>query len=116
MALSPRTSSPPESPEDAWQSALLRAAQQGMEDIALTGAAEVLFLRAKRASAASAWFDALADAAFTRGFCVARVSVLSDRCFDTLDGLVRNLVQSLRGPGGATARGWAPLLDAFLAA
>ena len=87
----PRASVPPQTPEEAWQSALLRAAQQGMEDIALTGAAEVLFVRAKRASAASAWFDALADAAWARGFCVARVSVLADRCFDTLDGLVRNL-------------------------
>ncbi|MDO9015809.1 MAG: DUF2791 family P-loop domain-containing protein [Deltaproteobacteria bacterium] len=115
MALSPRTSSPPDSPEDAWQSALLRAAQQGMEDVALTGAAEVLFLRAKRASAASAWFDALADAAWTRGLCVARVGVLSDRCFDTLDGLVRNLVQSLRAPGASRDRGWTALLDAFLA-
>ena len=115
MALSPRTSSPPDSPEDAWQSALLRAAQQGMEDVALTGAAEVLFLRAKRASSASAWFDALADAAWTRGLCVARVSVLSDRCFDTLDGLVRNLVQSLRAPGASRDRGWTALLDAFLA-
>ncbi len=116
VATSPRTSSPPESPEAAWQSALLRSAQQGMEDIALTGAAEVLFLRAKRASAASAWFDALSDAAWTRGFCVARVSVLADRCFDTLDGLVRNLVLSLRAPGaGERDRGWAPLLDAFLA-
>ena len=99
-----------------WQSALLRAAQQGMEDIALTGAAEVLFLRAKRASGASAWFDALAAAAWTRGFCVARVSVLAERCFDTLDGLVRNLVLSLRVPGAAAGdRGWTAALDAFLA-
>ena len=117
MALTARTSSPPASPDDAWQSALLRAAQQGMEDIALTGAAEVLFLRAKRASVASAHFDALADAAWTRGFCVARVSVMADRCFDTLDGLVRNLVLSLRAPGAdARDRGWTALLDGFLAA
>ncbi len=87
-----------------------------MEDIALTGAAEVLFLRAKRASGASAWFDALAAAAWTRGFCVARVSVLAERCFDTLDGLVRNLVLSLRVPGAAARdRGWTSVLDAFLA-
>ena len=97
MASTPRTSSPPASAEDAWQSALLRAAQQGMEDVALTGSAEVLFLRAKRASASSGWFDALADAA-TPGFCVARVSVLTDRCFDTLDGLGgRRLSGLLRG-------------------
>ncbi len=114
MTLSPHPSKPPESPEAAWQSALLRGAQQGMEDIAVTGAAEVLFINTKRASVASAWFDSLASVAWSRGFCVARVSVMSDRCFDALDGLVRNLVQSVRPPH-SEARGWTALLDAFLA-
>nr|MBP6835511.1 DUF2791 family P-loop domain-containing protein [Deltaproteobacteria bacterium] len=111
---------PPEQPaprEVLWQQALIRASLQGLEDVAAADAAEVLFARSRRASTAAAFFDQLGEAALARGFAVARVSVLEERAFDTLDGLVRNLLLSLRVPGASSrARGWAAVLDHFAAA
>ena len=117
MRVDEPTAKPAETVEAAWQSALLRAAQQGLEDLTVAGVAEVVFLRAKRASTASAFFDDLADAARKRGFCTTRVAVQSDRSFDTLDGLVRNLLRSVCAPGDeGSRRGWAGVLDAFVRA
>ena len=111
---------PPEQPaprEVLWQQALIRASLQGLEDVAAADAAEVLFARSRRASTAAAFFDQLGEAALARGFAVARVSVLEERAFDTLDGLVRNLLLSLRVPGASSlSRGWAAVLDHFAAA
>ncbi len=111
---------PPEAPasrEVLWQQALIRASLQGLEDVATADAAEVLFARSRRPATAGAFFDQLGEAALARGFAVARVSVLEERAFDTLDGLVRNLLLSLRAPGTSSrARGWAAVLDRFAAA
>jgi len=111
---------PPDAPaprEVLWQEALIRASLQGLEDVATADAAEVLFARSRRPSTASTFFDQLGEAALTRGFAVARVSVLEERAFDTLDGLVRNLLLSLRAPGmSSRARGWSAVLDGFAAA
>ncbi len=111
---------PPEQPaprEVLWQQALIRASLQGLEDVATADAAEVLFSRSRRPSTAAAFFDQLGEAALSRGFAVARVSVLEERAFDTLDGLVRNLLLSLRSPGASSrARGWSAVLDRFAAA
>ena len=103
--------------EVLWQQALIRASLQGLEDVATADAAEVLFARSRRPATAGAFFDQLGEAALARGFAVARVSVLEERAFDTLDGLVRNLLLSLRVPGTSSrARGWAAVLDRFAAA
>lgn len=111
---------PPDAPaprEVLWQQALIRASLQGLEDVATADYAEVLFARSRRPSIAGTFFDQLGEAALARGFAVARVSVLEERAFDTLDGLVRNLLLSLRGPGmPSRARGWAAVLDRFAAA
>ncbi len=111
---------PPDAPaprEVLWQQALIGASLQGLEDVATADAAEVLFARSRRPSTASTFFDQLGEAALARGFAVARVSVLEERAFDTLDGLVRNLLLSLRAPGmPSRARGWSAVLDRFAAA
>src|SRR5260221_583539 len=56
----------PNTAEGLWQLAVLRAAQQGMEDLTVAGVAEVVFLRARRASAASSFFDALSPSTALR--------------------------------------------------
>ena len=100
--------------EVLWQQALLRASLQGLEDVAAANAAEVLFARCRRPGEAAGFFDPLVESALDRGFVVARANVHEDRCFDTLDGVVRALLLTLRAPRlSSQRRGWAAVLDQF---
>jgi len=108
--------------EAAWQAALVAAQSQALADLDVTGACEVVFVRAERPSEAEAFFDAAVARASREGFVTARVRVLEGRAFDALDLLVRAVARALvppaEDPGSeapAAATGLVGLLDAFVA-
>jgi hypothetical protein len=97
--------------------ALLALSLQALEDLALSGASEVVFVRTPSEDVGALWFDALEAAALRAGFACARVGLLTDRAFDQLDTLVRSIARNLRAPGaqgaGLGVSGLVSLLDAF---
>ncbi len=101
----------------AWPHALLALSLQALDDLALSGASEVVFARAPTEDGGALWFDALEAAALGAGFACARTGLLSDRAFDQLDAVVRSVARHLRAPRAAPgdAPGLGALLDAFLA-
>ncbi|HEU4409320.1 MAG TPA: BREX system ATP-binding domain-containing protein [Polyangiaceae bacterium] len=97
--------------------ALLALSLQALEDLALSGASEVVFVRSPTEDVGALWFDALESAALRAGFAVARVGLMTDRAFDQLDALVRSVARNLRAPGAQGVDlgvpGLVSLLDAF---
>ena len=95
--------------------AALRAREQALEDLAVSSAAEVTFIRSQDPGAAATFAALAMDRAVKRKFAVAEVSLLGDRGFDTLDSLVRVLVRTM---GSSTLppeeRGLLAHLDAFV--
>jgi bacteriophage exclusion system BrxC/D-like protein len=93
---------------------LLALSQQALDDLAVSGASEVVFVRAPSEDVGALWFDALEAAALGAGFACARVGLLTDRAFDQLDALVRSVARNLRSPRADNgAAGLTTLLDAF---
>ncbi len=100
----------------AWRRALLTLSLQALDDLALSGASEVTFVRAPSEAAGAAWFDELERGALDAGFACSRLGLLSDRAFDRLDALVRSVARHLRAPAAAgPERGLTSALDAFAA-
>jgi hypothetical protein len=96
-----------------WIAAAVRSAEQSLDDLAETGAAEVVFVRHARQSSPLAYVDALTEAALALGFAVARVQVLAECAFDTLASVVEAAVHGLRVAGLGRRSGLVALLDAF---
>jgi hypothetical protein len=100
------------SPHD-WHRALVALSLQALDDLSVSGASEVVFVRASAEATGDAWFDELERAALKAGFACARLGLLSDRAFDRLDALVRSVAGHVRARGmPKSKRG----LDALLAA
>ncbi|MFO0603516.1 MAG: BREX system ATP-binding domain-containing protein [Polyangiales bacterium] len=101
--------------QDAWREHLLAVEAQGLEDLSRSGASEVIFLRQPKATGQWELLDPLEERARARGFLTARVSVLADQAFDSLDGLVRAVARNLQCHEAPKARGVVALLDRFIA-
>ena len=99
----------------AWRDWLLRCLEQACDDLSVSGAAEVVFVREDTPQSGAAWAEAVTDAALRRGLVVATLGIETDRSFDSLDALVRAAVLGLRSGGGRRAdhTGLFELLDAF---
>lgn len=107
--MSGRTVLPP------WEEALVRAREQALEDVAVSGGTEVVFVCAERPGLATGFTDAVQERAHKRRFLTAEVPLFGDRGFDALDGLVRSILRGLGAPFAAREeRGVRALLDAFL--
>ncbi len=101
---------------DLWREHLLAVEAQALDDLARTGASEVVFVRQPRATGAWELLDPLEERARAEGFVTARVTVLADQAFDSFDGLVRALARNLSAPDApAKRRGIVALLDRFIA-
>ncbi len=100
---------------EAWREHLLAVEAQGLEDLSRSGASEVIFLRQPKATGQWELLDPLEERARARGFLTARVSVLADQAFDSLDGLVRAVARNLQCHEAPKARGVVALLDRFIA-
>src|SRR3954452_14650830 len=95
--------------------AALRAREQALEDLAVSSASEVAFIRSEEPAASAAFTAALLDRAAKRRFAVAEVSLLGDRGFDALDSLVRTLIRTMGSPDlPPEERGFLAHLDAFV--
>jgi hypothetical protein len=95
--------------------AALRAREQALEDLAVSSAAEVTFIRCDDPAASAAFAAAALERAAKRKFAVAEVSLLGDRGFDTLDSVVRILVRTMGAPTlPPEERGLLAHLDAFV--
>ncbi|HEU4403853.1 MAG TPA: hypothetical protein VFS43_00960 [Polyangiaceae bacterium] len=106
----------PSPSQRAWRRALLTLSLQALDDLALSGASEVVFVRASTEADGAVWFDELEASALEAGFASARVGLLSDRAFDRLEALVRSIARHLRAPGAkGPERGLVSALDAFAA-
>jgi hypothetical protein len=93
----------------------LRAREQALEDLAVSGAAEVGFVRSDEPAPTAAFAAALLDRAAKRRFATAEVSLLGDRGFDALDSLVRTLVRTMGPPElPPERRGLLAHLDTFV--
>src|SRR5689334_11289025 len=93
----------------------LRAREQALEDLAVSGASEVGFVRCDEPAPAAAFAAGLLDRAAKRRFATAEVSLLGDRGFDALDSLVRTLVRTMGPPElPPERRGLLAHLDAFV--
>jgi hypothetical protein len=101
----------------AWQRALVVLSLQALDDLAVCGASEVVFVRGPSEDKGAAWFDELEAEALGAGFACARVGLMADRAFDRLDALVRSVARALRVPGAAADAppGLPTALDAFAA-
>jgi hypothetical protein len=100
-----------------WMGALLAAAEQGLVDVASSGASEVSFVRYEDAAVLETYVDELERRAQLRGFVTARLSLHESGTFDSLDVVVRALLAEVRGPERArrsSKRGLFALLDAFV--
>jgi hypothetical protein len=103
---------------EAWSRLLLASTEQALEDLSVAESAEVVFVRADDEAEGGAYADAVEEHALARGFVAAQLSVSMDRSFDSLDALVRSVLQGVRVPrvrGAATPRehGLFALLDSF---
>jgi hypothetical protein len=99
---------------DAWWRALRRANAQALTDLHACDGAEVVFVKSPRAADGALYLDALEADARAQGWVTARVRVLEDRAFDSLDALLRSVVKSLRcNEIDDDARGVVALLEAF---
>lgn len=97
-----------------WQGSLLRGYVQALEDLARASSAEVLFLRHPSPQLDWELIDTLQATAAQQGFVTARVGVLSERCFDAFDTLVRSIGRSVMVPGADKGqRGIASVLQGF---
>src|SRR5262245_57247930 len=76
----------------------LRAREQALEDLAISGASEVGFVRCEEPAPSAQFATALLDRAAKRRFATAEVSLLGDRGFDALDSLVRTLIRTMGPP------------------
>jgi hypothetical protein len=95
--------------------AALRAREQALEDLAVSSASEVAFIRSEELAASAAFAAAVLDRAAKRRFAVAEVSLLGDRGFDALDSLVRTLIRTMGAPDlPPEERGFLAHLDAFV--
>ena len=99
---------------EAWREHLLAVASQGLEDLARSGASEVIFVRQPKVTGQWEFLDPLEERARAQGFLTARVSVLADQAFDSLDGLVRAVARNLQCQEAPKARGLVALLDRFI--
>lgn len=97
----------------AWLSALRQANAQALDDLHACDGAEVIFTRSPRASDGALYLDALEADAQALGWVTARVRVLEDRAFDSLDGMLRSVIKSLCAKEIVDARGLVSLLDGF---
>jgi hypothetical protein len=96
---------------------LLRSTEQALEDLAVAESAEVVFVRAEHAGVGAAYADAIEERAVARGFVTAQLRIGAERSFDSLEALVRSVLEVARlpgaGPRGPRDRGLFALLDAF---
>lgn len=98
----------------------LQTAEQGLLDLAASGASDVVFVEVADDEAPPP-FDELERVARERGFVVCRLAIGTAHSFEALDEVVRAFVRALAVPGNAApARsrrggGLVALLDAFLA-
>src|SRR5271165_6116849 len=85
--------------------ASVRSAEQSLDDLAATGAAEVLFVRHARGGSPEVYLDTLADRALALGFAVATVRVMTECAFDTLASVVEATINALHAPGSGRRPG-----------
>ncbi len=90
---------------------LLAAQEQGLRDLAATGASDVVFVREHRAPP-SMLFDRLEEQALALGFAVASTAVGHEHGFESLDVVLRGFVAQLR-IAEQEERGLVALVDAF---
>ncbi|HTJ82857.1 MAG TPA: BREX system ATP-binding domain-containing protein, partial [Polyangiaceae bacterium] len=99
------------STKDHPYATLLGVAEQGLLDLAASGASDVVFVRERR-SPPGPFLDALEELALGLDFVVASIAVGAEHGFDALDDVVRGFAKSLRA-GDSDERGLVSLLDAF---
>lgn len=107
----------------SWRRALIASQSQALTDLAETGAAELVFVRASRSAEAERFFDESLKSAANEGYVTARVTVLEGRAFDALDLLVRAVIRALQAPETSALKreslrgntGLLALLDVFAA-
>jgi len=99
----------------AWREQVLRSSEQALEDLSVSQGSEVVFVRADGEAVASWYADAVEERARAQGFVTAQIGVATDRSFESLDALVRAVLNALRVPGARNARGHGivDLLDTF---
>ncbi len=111
-----------------WHDHLLRAAEQSLDDLARSGASEVVLVRpAKEAASAElpSFVADLGERAERLGFVTAEVVVSKERSFESLEAVVEAVLRSLRptpserdrgggSPGKTAPIGFVALLDRFL--
>src|SRR5262249_37864641 len=103
-----------------------RSFEQGLDDLARCGAAEVVVIRHPRGEDSGGFLDELEGAASRLDFATASFPLSADTTFDALEATAASVLQHLRFPAlagdGAPAarstrprRGIVALLDAFAA-
>jgi hypothetical protein len=92
--------------------AALGAAEQGLLDLAISEASDVIFVR-EHGAKPSEFFDPIEERAVAMGFAVSSFVVGEDHGFEALDDVVRGFSRHLRG-AEAEGRGLVALLDAFV--
>jgi hypothetical protein len=96
---------------------LIRSTEQALEDLAVAGSAEVVFVRAEHAGVGVAYADAIEERGIARGFVAAQLRIGAEQSFASLEALVRAVLRVARlpgaGPRGPRDQGLFALLDAF---
>ena len=90
----------------------IRAAHQGLLDLASSGASDVVFVDEGRSAPGPA-FEGLSEMAFDAGFVVSTFALGGDVGFEALDTIVRGFVKNLAARD-AQKKGLVGLLDAFV--
>ena len=100
-----------------WRELLLRATEQALEDLAVAGSSEVVFVRADDPGVAAVFVESIEERASERGFVSVELRIAADRSFDSLDALVRAILHAAHVPRLRNARdhGLFAMLDAFAA-
>ena len=108
----------PSSPRAAltWRRALLRGAEQALDDIARAETSSVCALRESGGQLGSDFATELRRRAYKRGVATAEVHLFSDRALDAFEALVRATAGALRAREDASRPGLVGLLDAFAGA
>ncbi|MCC6215165.1 MAG: DUF2791 family P-loop domain-containing protein [Polyangiaceae bacterium] len=93
---------------------VVRAREQGLEDVAASGGAEVVVLCSDTPGLAASVVDEVTARAWRRGFLVAEVSLASMLGLDAFDSLVRTVLRSCGAPGTPIdERGLVAVLNGF---